>query len=482
MMGSLASLDDYVDWYNQTPMRGNAAPPPPAPPTGTTYDPMSDRAVERPEPPQDPRAFTSEWARASGVYPGAFEPKGTQWPQYPPPPPKEVAEDRPNPLIPFSAYRSKPPTHRVGDIAAQNIIEQGFGALPAGRLGMGAALTLDPSPAEGGSRGIPHGIGQFNLRDTALALARQNRHVPTKVIQEASLQPHDIPVGSWLTPLVGDRSRSGELLTHVGERELRNPVWMQGGYQFVPEWQKQGVAWGSDRSPTSTIAGRVRGFQEETPNVYGVYTAMGPQSVDASHHMSDTLSQLLHGDKKNISEKAAEQYDAAMRNIMPDFPGIKSEKLQAFMRQQPMSNRNVFAKGMGSASAREAGFPDVSQARIAVTHPDLLDVPMYSGGQSIAKLTGDVTHGSPGFGIAPHYTYRSKLHGQYEGGFDAPVPKELLWRDFSPKVGARNPSAAGKIWLTGLEGEPFGQLVDKKWQDSVAEYLRRSRMGDIAAP
>jgi len=148
MMGSLASLDDYVDWYNQTPMRGNAAPPP-APPTGTTYDPMADRAVERPEPPQDPRAFTSEWARASGVYPSAFEPQGTQWPQYPPPPAKEVPEDKPNPLIPFSAYRSKPPTHRVGDIAAQNIIEQGFGALPAGRLGMGTALTLDPSPAEG---------------------------------------------------------------------------------------------------------------------------------------------------------------------------------------------------------------------------------------------------------------------------------------------------------------------------------------------
>jgi hypothetical protein len=121
--------------------------------TDAYYDPSSDSAVYPPEQPIDPRAFTSEWARASGVYPGAFEPQGTQWPQYPPPPAKEVPEDRPNPLIPFSAYRSKPPTHRVGDIAAQNIIEQGFGALPAGRLGMGAVLTLDPSAAEGGSRG-----------------------------------------------------------------------------------------------------------------------------------------------------------------------------------------------------------------------------------------------------------------------------------------------------------------------------------------
>jgi hypothetical protein len=450
MMGSLARTDAY-------------------------YDPFSDSAVMPPEPQQDPREFTSDWARIAALHPQPFEPQGTQWPQYPPPAPKEVPEDKPNPLIPFSAYRSLPPQHRVGDLAAQTIVEQGAAMLPYGRIGMGTALTLDPSAAEGGFRGIPHGIGQFNLRAAIGDLAKLNRHVPTKDILEKTIEPHDIPVGSWLTPLVGDRSRSGELLTHVGEKELRDPVWMQGGYQFVPEWQKQGVAWGSDRAPTSTIAGRVRGFQDEAPNVYGVYTAMGPQSVDASHHMSDTLAQLLHDQKGNISPAAIDQYNTAMRNIMPDFPGVTSEDLQKFMRTQPMSNRNVFAKGMGSRSALEAGFPDVSQARIAVTHPGLLDVPMYSGGQSIARLTGDVTHGSPGFGLAPHYTYRSKLHGDYVGGFDSPVPKELLWRDFAPKVGDRNPSAAGKIWLTGLEGEKMGQLVDPQWQDSIAEYLRQQR-------
>ena len=69
------------------------------------------------------------------MHPQAFEPQDTMWPEYPPPLPKEVPEDRPNPLIPFSAYRSKPPTHRVGDLAAQTIIEQGASMLP-GRLGV----------------------------------------------------------------------------------------------------------------------------------------------------------------------------------------------------------------------------------------------------------------------------------------------------------------------------------------------------------
>jgi hypothetical protein len=462
MLGNLARSDDY----------------------GT--DPMTGLPIGAREAPPDPRESLPLWARQAEALPNPTQPLVGSWPAYTPP--RELPDVGP-PAIPSGpAWQGNPVANRAADamgslamtsVLPQDPLDAGLMlATGPGRAGykiaagaMGA--LLNPDEAEAGVRGISHGISGITLRETPQELAKLNRHVPTKDIFEKAIEPHDIPVGSWLTPLVGDRSRSGELLTHVGEKELRDPVWMQGGYQFIPEWKGQNVAWGSDRSPTSTIAGRVREAQKEAPDVYGVYTAMSPKSVDASHHMSDTLSQMMHGQK--VDAKAVEQFNEAMRNVMPEFPGVKSEKLQAFMRSQPMSNRDYFAKGMSSRSALEAGFPDVAQARIAVTHPELLDVPMYSGGQSIAKLTGDVTHGSPGFGLAPHYTYRSKLHGQYAGGFGEAVPQELLWRDFAPKVGARNPSAVGKIWLTGLQGEKMGQLVDPRWQDSIAEYLHKQR-------
>src|SRR4029079_5059476 len=239
----------------------------PAPPTGTTYDPMADRAVERPEPPQDPRAFTSERARASGVYPGVFEPQGTQWPQYPPPPPKEVPEDKPNPLIPFSAYRSKPPTHRVGDIAAQNIIEQGVGALPAGRLGMGAALTLSPTEAQAvklpkfgpemGFGHVPHGTNKqyllryapdtggvelvnssgttghaFSTIKTGMKPEQMSRVVANEpnaytypLLDMAKLQREKAELIFGPT----DRMYGGGELTHVNKQKLDVPVKQEGG-------------------------------------------------------------------------------------------------------------------------------------------------------------------------------------------------------------------------------------------------------------
>ena len=266
------------------------------------------------------------------------------------------------------------------------------------------------------------------------------------------------------------------MLTHIGEKELANPVSLQGGYQFTPEWKGEGVAWASDRSPISTMGRRVREFQgRDMPGVYGVYTPMSTQSIDASHHVSDALSQMMKLEKDNISKTAIEKFDAKMGG---DFPGVTSENLQEYLRGKPMSYRNDFVKAMNTKAAREAGFPDVEQARIAITHPDLIDTPNYAGGNAIAKLTGEVSHYNKGGGLAPHYTYPSKLHGEYMGGLAEALPQELLWRDLAPKIAARNPSAAGKIWLTGLKGEPFGQQVDRQWQDAAAEYFRRQQRGE----
>jgi hypothetical protein len=449
---------------------------------------------------RDPNESLPLWAAQAAALPpqSVVEPRVGMWPDYKPP--RQLPDVGP-PAIPggpqiggSSPYAA--PVQKMADLAGGAalslatpssltdlglMIGTGGVGKVIGGLAAGAGTLLDPSDAEAARLRLEHPITGHAVADTVANLMKRNRTVPTKDIYEKAIQPHDIPEGSWLTPLVGDRSGSGRIVTHVGDQELQNPVWMQGGFQFMPEWLKQQIAWGSDKSPSSAIANRIRGFQaQDTPGVYGVYTAMSPMSVDASHHVSDTLSQMmkLQGDK--ISPTAVEQFNDRMRKVDKDFPGVTSDNLQKYLRQQPMSFRDVFAKTMNQAGALDAGFPSVAQARLAVTNPRLLDEPMYSGGQAIAKMTGDVVHGSPGFGLAPHYTYRSKLPGEYVGGFERGVPKELLWRDLAPKIAERNPSAVGKIWLTGLKGEPFGQLVDRQWQDSVAEYLRKNPMGALA--
>jgi len=438
------------------------------------------------------------WARQAAVRPEAYEPKIGMWPS----PQQKQLPDVGAPAVESGGQFSQgaPVANRMSDLASQVAYDA---MMPSGPLDVGLSLATgpgrfgykvaagaigalaEPSDAEAAKWKL-HSFNRIGVGDTIENLAKQNRLTPTKAIEERVIQPHDIPEGSWLTPLVGDRSRSGELLTHVGEKELYSPVWMQGGYQFMPEWQKEAIAWGSDKSPTSTIAGRVKKMQQEgTGDVYGVYTSMTPFSVDASHHMSDTVSQMLRTEKgdpvKDISKTAVEKFDDKIRALDPEFPGVMSKVLQPYLRDQSMSFRDKFIKTMNSREARNEGFPDVEQARIAVTHPGLRDVPTYSGGQSIGKLTGDVVHGEKGEGVAPHLTYRSKLRGQYEGGMPA-LPQEVLWPDFAKAVAQRDPSAVGKIWMTGLKGQHMGQLVTPQWQDNAAEYLRSNPMGALLRP
>jgi hypothetical protein len=469
-MGSLAALDEYSMLYGPQPEP--QAPPPRLP----------------------------DWAAQAAVRPESYAPQVGSWPT---PRSPKVLPDVGAPTVGDGGTFSRglPAVNRAADVASEfasdalipsspldiglTVATGGMGRIlgPAAKVAAGAiGAAAEPSDAE--AKLIKYPFNRIAVGDTIENLAKQNRLVPTKAIEERVIQPHDLPVGSWLTPLVGDRSASGKLLTHVGEKELYSPVWMQGGYEFMPEWQKQGVAWGSDKSPTSAIAGRIKKLQQEgTGDVYGAYTSMTPLSVDASHHMSDTVSQMLRNEKgeivKNISPAAVEKFDKKMLDLDPKFPGVYSEVLQPYLRDKSMSFRDQFVKTMNSREARNAGFPDVEQARIAVTHPDLLNTPVYSGGQSIGKMTGTLEHGEKGTGIAPHLTYRSKLHGEYTGGMPA-LPQEILWPDFAAKVAQRDPSAVGKIWLTGLKGEHMGQKVTPQWQDTAAEYLRRNPMGALA--
>jgi hypothetical protein len=468
-MGGLAALDEYSMLYGPQPEP--QAPPPRLP----------------------------DWAAQAAVRPESYAPQVGSWPT--PQPPKALPDVGASMVGDGGTFsRGLPAVNRAADVASNLAYDA---MMPSGPLDLGLSLATgggskalklaagaigalaEPSDAEA-AKLIKYPFNRIAVGDTPENLAKLNRLTPTKAIEERVIQPHDIPVGSWLTPLVGDRSASGKMLTHVGEKELYSPVWMQGGYEFMPEWQKQGVAWGSDKSPTSAIAGRIKRMQQEgTGDVYGAYTSMTPFSVDASHHMSDTVSQLLRTEKgdpiKGISSTAVEKFNDKMKELDPKFPGVMSEILQPYLRDKSMAFRDKFIKTMNSREAHNAGFPDVEQARIAVTHPELMNTPTYSGGQSIGKMTGEVSHGEKGTtGLAPHLTYRSKLHGQYEGGMPA-LPQEVLWRDFAAKVAQRDPSAVGKIWLTGLKGEHMGQKVTPRWQDNAAEYLRRNPMGALAA-
>jgi hypothetical protein len=303
-------------------------------------------------------------------------------------------------------------------------------------------------------------------------------HVPTAPLNESMISPEALQ-GGWLLPAWGDRSRTGSMLTAVGERQLRNPVEMQGGAGFMPANVETGAAWASGKPVIGRLANQTRQLAESGDPVYFPYTAMGERSVDFSHHVSDTLAEMVRA--KPLPREAATKFDEMMRTkdanfpALPGWPGLRSPNLKTWLSKASGDARNKFAKKMDTAEAQGLGLPSVAEARTAVTDPRLLDVPTGAAGQSIARLDPEgrvITEAA-----TPHRTYDTQLGGQYVGGLGQSVPKEVMYPqmlDAYRKLGY-DPFRYDYLMQRGVRGAPIAQRADQQWVDNISNYLEQAR-------
>src|SRR5678816_2385832 len=166
-------------------------------------------------PSEDPRESLPLWARQADAFPTSpVQPQVGMWPNYQSP--KQLPDVGP-PAIPSGPrWEGNPTANRaadaMGSLAMTSVIPQDpldlglMAATGPGRaaykLAAGAlGATMNPDEAEA-ARWKLYPIGGIATSDTPANLAKLNRHVPTKDIFEKTIQPHDIPEGSWLTPLV----------------------------------------------------------------------------------------------------------------------------------------------------------------------------------------------------------------------------------------------------------------------------------------
>jgi len=331
------------------------------------------------------------------------------------------------------------------------------GGLPAGSVGAGVGPLW-------------HGVSKIKLPRPVADMSAT--HIPTTTLAEKTIDPAALQ-GGWLMPAVGDRSRTGSLLSMIGDTNLPTPVTMQGGPGFMPANAGTGSAWASTTpSVGSRLTNQARKLGAEGDPVYFPYTAMGERSVDFSHHVSDALAESMK--VKPPSAAAVEAFDAKMAGVK-GWPGLGADNLKEFLAAAPGDVRNKFAKAMDTSAMQKLGLPSVAEVRYAVTDPRLLDAPTGSAGQAIAQLTGQKV-ANP---VNPHRTYGTQIGGEYVGGFERSVPKELMYPDMlkAYKRMGYDPLEYDYLMRQGLTGAPTAQRANQKWVDTVSRYLEANRQG-----
>jgi hypothetical protein len=332
-----------------------------------------------------------------------------------------------------------------------------------------AAPAKRASKAENEAAGLYHPIGGGLKLDRPVsemsATVEQIRNLP----QRRVLSPEQMQGGNILA-LIGDRTAAGRNLMAVNGQPLARPVELQGGPDFMRTHQGDSAAWASGQPVITKLSKAVQEAGGKGDPVYGAYTAMSHTAGDFSTMMADALLEQLRN--RDIKKKDIRAFDKEVRALRPEFPGLMDEDARAALDANG-ALRLAFVNRMGLDKYRQAGFPDVASTRAAITEPDLMDAPLWSSGFSVAKMdpTGRVIPDPR----TPHKTYDTQLGGVYQGGLEAPVPRELMYPEFFAKRRAegRDPAGDNRAFMLA----PVVQPANQQWLDGVMGYIEKAKRG-----
>jgi hypothetical protein len=309
------------------------------------------------------------------------------------------------------------------------------------------------------------------------------------------LDPHELVKDfRSIVPLIGDKLRGGVDILNVSGRPQEGAARAFSGPDFPLQQIAAGgrEVWGSGPSVITAIDRMAKaGSEKFGGRVAGVYTAMGPESLDQSTAMMDLIGRQIAAG--NIPRKNLEAFDDMVRAgsrkddvPIPDFVGFAKDPMAAIeqlndIRTITMPQRRTVTQLMNAAPQLEAGFPDIGANRAALTIPELLYAPEGTSGFMISAL-------EPGKGALPdeaislrHPNYPKKLGGTYLGGFEVGVPRELVWSQLygRPEMQRYEPhrqlsylfGRAPKEIGADLGYDPQIQPINEEWADRIAEYI-----------
>jgi len=324
------------------------------------------------------------------------------------------------------------------------------------------------SAEEARAAGYWHDIGAGKKLPIPISEMRATLEPVGNLPPKISITPENMKGGS-IVSFAGDRSATGQNLLGVGDVQFENPVYLGGGYDFMRANSPSGSIWASEKGAAQGLLNQINeAAKSGSGDVYGVYTSMGPLSMNYNTMMSDALLEQMKAGK--ISKKSIAAFDRQVKAVRPEWKGVMNPE----SREQLESNgalRIAFVDRMQLDEFQNAGFPNIAQTRFAITDPLLLNEPMYSGGLAVGKMkpnTELITNP-----VSPHKTYNTQLAGEYLGGLEQSVPKEIMfpdWYKMRREIGAPESGDVRSFQLAN----PI-QQTNQEWLDNIMQYLANQK-------
>jgi hypothetical protein len=339
-----------------------------------------------------------------------------------------------------------------------------MGVAPAGMVAKAPRM----SAAQARELGYWHDIGAGKKLPIPISEMKMDLQPIANLPPKIMASPEKMQGGA-IVPFVGDRSAAGQNLLGVGDVKFQTPVQLEGGYDFMRMQSPTGSIWASEKGASQALQNKINAAAEVGKgDVFGVYSAMGPESMNFNTMMSDALLEQMKAGK--ISKKNIAAFDREVRSLRPEWKGVMSPDSRAQLETNG-ALRHVFVDRMQLDKFQNAGFPNIAYTRYAITDPLLLNEPMYSGGLAIGKMQpGAQLITNP---VSPHKTYDTQLAGQYFGGFEQSLPKEILFPDWYKMRREIKAPESGDVRSFQLS-KPI-QPTNQEWLDNLMNYVETQK-------
>jgi hypothetical protein len=296
-------------------------------------------------------------------------------------------------------------------------------------------------------------------------------------VPEKKMSIQDLPVGSRLVSIIGDRTQADKILRSVNETPLANEVILYGGPRFGQGKLAQGKEdfWASQGQAAQGVQNRIDAAAERAKGkpVIGVYTAMSAKDSDmyAKHFAESLIEQYPF---MGMTGKQVDAFNKEFRKKYPQFAGVDNPEFVDQIMANTEMRKAFVNEHLKKKNIEKFNIPDGLATRHAITVPELRDVPTGLAGYSVGEM-------KPGMALEKgsyleHPTYNTVIPGRYMGGLEIMHDYRDLFPEATQRMrqtlrnnpkfqgpGARDPESQmfGTFGFQGAEQEVTQKLIDE---------------------
>ena len=300
--------------------------------------------------------------------------------------------------------------------------------------------------------------------------------------------PEDL-LGKVLVPVAGDRSRvmSGGIDDIKGIPLIQN-IPVQGGPNYMIQHAGSGKAWASmEGIANKKQMNMILAADETGLDPYGVYAAMGRESIDFSAPVATAMVAQLPA--LNIPKKHIKAFNDTIKNGIgksqkgrPDFVGLDSEDIfnqllgtGGFPREGSGQLRIIVAQEMKKPRWEKLGFPVYDDVVKTINEPSLMDLKTGESGLGIFKANPSKST----FPELQHQSYDTAIPGEYFGGLTASVPPEIMFPktfdSLSKTINSGGVPFPYSEQIGSLRMSNLYEVADDEYVDQLIKYMNKNK-------